>query len=321
MNALILTSGGLIAASVVNAWLQTGNSVAAFWIGSKNLRRFLRRDRVLGTAWSVGAMARRYSIPIRRNPELSTWTGASTAISKLHADVLITAVTGQIVPESILSLFPGRAVNFHPSLLPHYRGPRPREGMILDGKANLYGGVTLHCLAPGIDKGDIVGSRKSPYNAERGFIFWEVCLARAAGSLAQVELQDYLSGKLHPCPQPAKGGNYRTRRPNELILSRSSTASRVKWLCDNLGASGWLRFRSKDKMKCPVSHFIRELGPRTLEEDRINKFAIEFDASDARVRVARSRSWTPAMRTGARLWAIAQTSRLVLQSDTTSSGL
>ena len=69
--------------------------------------------------------ARRYSIPIRRNPELSTWTGASTAISKLHADVLITAVTGQIVPESILSLFPGRAVNFHPSLLPHYRGPMP----------------------------------------------------------------------------------------------------------------------------------------------------------------------------------------------------
>ena len=261
-------------------------------------------------------MARRHKIPFRRNPELSTWTGVHAEIRKLNAEVLITVVTAQIVPESILSLFSGRAVNFHGSLLPYYRGPQPREGMILDGNADLYGGVTLHCLTSGIDKGDIIGFRKSPYAAERGYIFWEVCLARAAGSLAQEELQDYLSGKLHPSPQPAKSGNYRKLSSNEMILSKKSSASRVKWLCDNLGASNLLRFRSQDKVKRSVSHFILELGPRTLQPERIGKFAIDFDASDARVRVARFRRWTPIVRTVARLWAIARTS-LKSRSDFT----
>jgi hypothetical protein len=71
-------------------------------------------------------------------------------------------MTHQIVPENILALFPGRAVNFHPAILPHYRGPNPRAGMILDGKADLYGGITLHCLSRGIDRGDIIAMRKVP---------------------------------------------------------------------------------------------------------------------------------------------------------------
>ena len=294
----------------MSAWLQTGNSVAALWIGSKNLRRFLRRDRALGTAWSVGTMARWYNIPVRRNPDLSTWTNADIAIRKLHADVLITAVTGQIVPESILSLFSGRAVNFHGSVLPHYRGPNPRAGMILDEKADLYGGVTLHCLSRGIDKGDIIGLRRIPYDAERGFIYWEVCLARAAGSLVQSELQSYLHGTLRPSPQAADSGSYRKVRSSELTLSSASFASRVKWLCDNLGASGQLRFCSQEKKSCTVSHFICEIGPQTFEVEKIDNFTIEFDAADARVRIARHRRWAPTWRTVmywlaiARSWAL-----------------
>jgi len=281
----------------MSAWLQTGNSVAALWIGSKNLRRFLRRDRALGTAWSVGTMARRFSIPVRRNPDLSTWTNADIAIRKLQADVLITAVTGQIVPERILSLFAGRAVNFHGSVLPDYRGANPRAGMILDEKADLYGGVTLHCLSRGIDKGDIIGFRRIPYDAERGFIYWEVCLARAAGSLVQSELQNYLNGTLRPSPQTADSGSYRKVRSSELTLSSTSPAFRIKWLCDNLGVSGQLRFCSRGKKIYTVSHFIREIGPQTFEGEKIDKFAVEFDASDARVRVARYRGWAPRWRT------------------------
>jgi len=300
MNALILTSGGLIAAKIMSAWLQTGNSVAALWIGSKNLRRFLRRDRALGTAWSAGTMARRHDIPVRRNPDLSTWTNADIAIRKLRTDVLITAVTGQIVPETILSLFPGRAVNFHGSVLPHYRGPNPRAAMILDEKADLHGGITLHCLSRGIDKGDVIGLRRIPYDAERGFIHWEVCLARAAGSLVRSELQSYLNGTLRPSPQAADSGNYRKVRSSELTLSSTSPAVRIKWLCDNLGASGQLRFCSQGKKIYRVSRFIRQIGPRTLEVEKIDKLAIEFDAADARVRVARHRKRPT--RQAARYW-------------------
>jgi methionyl-tRNA formyltransferase len=299
MNALILTSGGLIAARVLSAWLSTGNSVAALWIGSATPRHLVRRERALGIAapsWSISGIARRYNIPVRRNPRLSTWTKAGTAIQRLGADVLITVATYQILPENILSLFPSRAVNFHGAILPHYRGPHPLVGMILDGKADLYGGITLHCLSRGIDKGDIIGVREISYDPARGFIPWEVCLARAAGSLVQSELQSYLRGSLRARAQPPNAGNYRKVREEELTLSDKHSASRTKWLCEQFGASGRLRFRSQRAKRYFVSHFVRQVGPRTLKNEQVKKLTIEFDAADARVRVGRHRSWTPLLR-------------------------
>ena len=66
------------------------------------------------------------------------WGDAETEIGQLGTDVLITAATDNIVPDNVLSLFPCRAVNFHGSLLPHYRGPNPYGG---DGSG--WGGRNL----------------------------------------------------------------------------------------------------------------------------------------------------------------------------------
>jgi methionyl-tRNA formyltransferase len=294
MRALILISGQLIAAKVLHAWLSTGNSVAALWIGSKDVQRVLWEDRMIGLAapsWSIAAMAQHYNIPIQGNAKLSSWRQACSEIQRLNADVLITAMTKQIVPEDILSQMAGRAVNFHPSVLPYYRGPFSRLGMILDGKAEQYGGVTLHCLSHGIDKGDIVGFRKVPYDPERGLIYWNVCLARAAGDLVQKELQAYLGGTLRPYPQPAQAGSYRKVREIETTLSEQFTASQTRWLCDQLGASGSVRYRSQKNKQYLISHFIRQTD-RKSKTEQIGRFTIEFDAVDARVQVARRRGWT-----------------------------
>jgi methionyl-tRNA formyltransferase len=295
MKALILTTGGIISAKILSTWISSGNSVAALWIGSINPERFLRRDRALGNvmpSWSIWALARRYGVPVHCNSELSSWVEADVAIKRLRADVLITAMTHQIVPQNILGLFSGRAVNFHPAVLPHYRGPNPRAGMILDGKGALYGGVTLHCLSREIDKGDIIGVRVVPYDPDRGFIYWNVSQARAAGDLVEKELKDYLRGTLIPHPQSALNGNYRKVDSSEVTLSENHSASRTKWLCDQLGASGWIRFSQSDNEKpSVVCRFIRSVGPRQFGAARISRFAFEFDAADARVRVARRSYW------------------------------
>jgi methionyl-tRNA formyltransferase len=287
-----------MAAKILSTWLSGGNSVAALWIGSMNIRRFMEQDHVLGIlapSWSISALVRRYNIPVRRNPRLSSWTKAGASVQQLEADVLITAMTGQIVPANILSHFSHRAVNFHPAVLPHYRGPNPRSTMILDGNADLCGGITLHCLSCGVDKGDIIGVRKIPYDADRGFIYWDVCLARGAGDLVQKELPRYLSGTLTPSPQPANSGCYRKLRPGELTLSAEHSACRIKWLCDQFGTLNWLRFRPRRSKRYAVAQFIRQVGPRIFKAERITKFTIEFDAADARVRVRRHRRWTRRM--------------------------
>lgn len=297
MKALILTSGGVFAGKILSSWLASGNSVAALWIGKD---RFASEDYPLSFAaplWSVSAIARRFGIPVFRNPKLSTWRDTKTAIQALGADVLIAARTGQIVPESVISEFPGRAVNFHASMLPYYRGPHPAIGMILDGKAERYAGVTLHCLSREIDRGDVVGIRRVPYDPGRDFIFLEVSLARAAGELVQSELQNYLHGTLKAMAQPAGEGNYRKVRRNELTLSDKHSAAHTKWLCDQFGFDGRLRYRaSRARTVFKVSRFVSEMGPRTFKPAQIGRVSIEYDASDARVRIARYRSWAKIVR-------------------------
>ncbi len=292
MNALILTSGGLIAARVLSAWLGAGHTVVALWIGAKEPAKVLGRDRALGLlarGWSIAALTRRHQIPVLPNPKLSS-PEAEAEIARLGADMLITAMTHQIVPERILARFPGRAVNFHPALLPHYRGPNPRIGMLLDGASGTYGGITLHCLARGIDEGDIIGARAVPYDAARGFVDWDVRLADAAGSLARSELQDYIGGHLSARAQVPKSGSYRKFAQAETSLSGAHSAFRIRWLCERLAGSNWLRFRATRGRKYSVSRFLGVLGPRTQEEPRIHRYRIEFDATDARVAVRRRRT-------------------------------
>jgi methionyl-tRNA formyltransferase len=183
--------------------------------------------------------------------------------------------------------------------------------MILDGNGALYGGVTLHCLSSEPDMGDIIGSRRVPYDADRGFIHWNVCQARAAGDLVAKELQGYLGGALAPCPQSAEAGSYRKVHASEVTLSEAHSSDHIKWLCDQLGASGWIRFRRQNDNDISeiVTGFIRRVGPRSFGADQIGRFAIEFDAADGRVRVARRWSWTQLRKLMSYLVAIARTGR------------
>ena len=297
-----------MSARIVSAWLAGGNSVSGLWIGQKIPRRQFHADRLLGFAapsWSLTALARKHRIPIETNPKLSS-KEAETALDRLNVDVLITAMTLEIVPRSILSRFECRAVNFHPALLPHYRGPDPRKGLVLDDKASLHGGVTLHCLSPEIDQGDIIGAREVAYEASDGFPGWDVKLARAASDLVKQELASYLQGNLRPTPQ-TKIGSYRKLDEGEGMLSAEISAEKVKWLCDRFAGSGLLRLRTKGAEKKPyrVSAFLRKLGPRTEQACSIGAFSIDFDASDARVRVVRH---FPTAQALLYAWTIARTS-------------
>ena len=299
---------------MLSAWVAGGHSVAALWIGPLERKKFLRRDHALGLvapSWSIATLCRRHRIPVRNNPRFSTWREAEAEIRSLNADVLISSLSHQIVPEKILKQFDRRAVNFHPALLPHYRGPNPRAGMILDGTASLYGGVTVHVLTREIDLGDIIGLRSVPYVATKGFIEWNVRQARAARELVETELKNYLDGSSTPSPQSSLIGNYRKVHASELTLSERQVASSIAWLCDRLGDSGWLRFRPSDVDDVHIVHrFLRQIGPPTFTSPRIGPTTIEFDAADARVRVRR-RWYLSRLLTVLKYWiAIARTAFL-----------
>ena len=78
--------------------------------------------------------------------------------------VLVTASFGRILRNRQLDAFsPGRRLNVHPSLLPHYRGPAPIQHALLNGEEETGVSVIemLKLKDGAVDSGDIWGSEKT----------------------------------------------------------------------------------------------------------------------------------------------------------------
>lgn len=74
-------------------------------------------------------------------------------IQDMNADIGVLVAYGQIIPQSIIDLFPYGIINIHPSLLPKHRGSTPIERVILDGDNET--GVSIMQLVKAMDAGPI----------------------------------------------------------------------------------------------------------------------------------------------------------------------
>ena len=88
----------------------------------------------------------------------------SNELADLKADVGALVSYGKIIPQSIIDLFPHGIVNFHPSMLPVYRGPSPIETAIMNGDS--FTGLTLMALDKDMDAGDIYYQEKVSINPD-----------------------------------------------------------------------------------------------------------------------------------------------------------
>lgn len=75
-------------------------------------------------------------------------------------DLLIVATFKQILAQNVLELPPLGVVNFHPSLLPRYRGPCPTQAALLNDEK--VTGVTAHYITEQLDDGNILFQRSIP---------------------------------------------------------------------------------------------------------------------------------------------------------------
>jgi methionyl-tRNA formyltransferase len=74
-------------------------------------------------------------------------------LNNIHADYIIVATYDQIFRHQLLSI-KSKFINFHPSLLPDYRGPSPVQWALLNNESKT--GVTAHYIDEGIDTGPII---------------------------------------------------------------------------------------------------------------------------------------------------------------------
>jgi len=76
------------------------------------------------------------------------------SLKKLDVDLFLSAAYPQIFSKAVLEIPKYGAVNFHPALLPKYRGAHPHFWQIMNGEKE--GGLTAHFMTENIDRGDII---------------------------------------------------------------------------------------------------------------------------------------------------------------------
>lgn len=279
-----------MSARVAEAWMRAGNRIAEVWCFEAGNALLTSSGGVLGRLfpdWDLIRVLRGRRVPVRLCPPLKRWETAAARAEGLGADVLMTVMTRQIVPAALLRHFGGRAVNVHPALLPHYKGPSPRIGMMLDGAAESAGGVTLHVLTPGIDEGPIIASRAVPRSQARTYQHWDALQAVAAGELAGGPLLDYLAGRLAATPQVPGSGGYRRMSTAELAIGPAIDAARALRLCETVADTGELICALPGGRTIRLTSFGRRVGPATGAPLRLGPAHVDIDVADARLRLRR----------------------------------
>lgn len=87
----------------------------------------------------------------------------ATSLAALHAEVMVVAAYGLLLPETILKLPPRGCLNIHASLLPRWRGAAPIQRAILAGDSET--GVTIMQMDAGLDTGAMLLAEKMPIMA------------------------------------------------------------------------------------------------------------------------------------------------------------
>ncbi|MDA4847999.1 formyltransferase family protein [Hoeflea poritis] len=294
-HALVVVENSLVSSAFVDAWLRSGNTVAALWTRDQKSLSSGTVQKVVSLASSVPTLqelVKKHKIPVVRNEPLRNTEESSGLLSGVQADTLITLMTHQIIPGWMIEAFGRRAVNVHPALLPHYKGPKPTLSLLADGQADRYGGITVHRLDTGIDTGAIIGQRKVPAVSGQNVDVWTYRIALAAADLARTDLQAYLKGDLEAVAQVPGSGNYRKCGRLEFSVEAQKTLEDVRRLL-SMPAGMTLRavidppIGRRDNF--PIHRKISVISAPTGDNPRVTRFAIEMDIRDCRIRLLRKR--------------------------------
>ena len=110
-------------------------------------------------ASEVKNLSQKQSLRVEQPLTLKT-DGARDLIAATHADAMIVAAYGLILPPAILTLPRLGCINIHASLLPRWRGAAPIQRAILAGDAET--GITIMQMDEGLDTGAMLTRRAIP---------------------------------------------------------------------------------------------------------------------------------------------------------------
>ncbi len=137
--------------------------------GAEALQKLITQDEeIVGVITIEDTPAQRQPNPVKqcaqehRLPLLQTRLLKSPVavswVKELSPDLLVLAFVTSFVPQEMIALAPFGGINYHPSLLPKYRGGSAINWAIINGETET--GVTIHYIDAGVDTGPILLQEK-----------------------------------------------------------------------------------------------------------------------------------------------------------------
>ena len=136
--------------AVLEAFLARGDAVAGVFCAPE--KPGAKAD-VLKTA------AQEKGVPVFQFPSLKS-EEANTALKKLDVELGIMAFVLQFAPQDFVNIPKRGTIQYHPSLLPKYRGPSSINWPIIRGDTRT--GLTIFRPTDGLDEGPVVLQKETP---------------------------------------------------------------------------------------------------------------------------------------------------------------
>ncbi len=177
------------------------------------------------------------------------------------------------------------AINVHPTMLPHGKGPTPLPSLIL--KESEYSGVTLHKMTSKFDDGDILLQEPIALGANESFDSLSSTLAIKAPELLNKLLSD-LHGYYQNSTLQSGGSHWpKLSREDQTVHWNASTAT----ISRQLRAFGSLGVYSEiDDQTCLITAAEWELHSHSLHPGTIlsaDTIALVIASSDGFIRIPR----------------------------------
>ncbi|HSH97451.1 MAG: methionyl-tRNA formyltransferase [Methylophilaceae bacterium] len=147
----------------------------------------------------VKTLALQHDIPVFQ-PETLKDPAVQAQIAEAHADVMIVAAYGLIIPTSVLQMPKLGCFNIHASLLPRWRGAAPIQRSLLAGDAAT--GVTIMEVVPALDAGSMISHASLPITERDTAQTLHDALSILGAALMVQAMQTLVQqGKLESTPQ------------------------------------------------------------------------------------------------------------------------
>jgi methionyl-tRNA formyltransferase len=127
-------------------------------------------------------------------------------LTALHADVMIVAAYGLLLPQQVLDIPQAGCLNVHASLLPRWRGAAPIQAAIL--AADEETGVCLMSMTAGLDCGPVFVSETVEIGADENAGELHDRLAAAGGTLLVEHLADIIDCRTSAAEQNDAAATY-----------------------------------------------------------------------------------------------------------------